>query len=201
MLSAKSLLWKSVFIHIEIGTNYCNKDFALRLALKERLKGTWKWPVVYTTFVQRVDSSSIVARGNHIPADMPCQNQIDLLSGASFIQWVVLCTHPFNYCVWIKKTALKGKTPYDLLYSWYLKSRCFIIQKRSFGLSPSQPSFGMSRNAPFYSDILRADRVVDCRHRIGVDVLCCSLLVIGYVFLITTYCCACWDLEEPEVYA
>ena len=32
------------------------------------------------------------------------------------------------------------------------------------------------------NDILRADRVVDCRHRIGVDVLCCSLLVIGYVF-------------------
>ena len=44
-LSAKSLLWKSVFIHIEIGTNYHNKNFALRLALKERLKGTRKWPI------------------------------------------------------------------------------------------------------------------------------------------------------------
>ena len=42
-LSAKSLLWKSVFIHIEIGTNYHNKSFALRLALKERLRGTRKW--------------------------------------------------------------------------------------------------------------------------------------------------------------
>ena len=36
-LSAKSLLWKSVFIHIEIGTNYHNKNFALRLALKRDL--------------------------------------------------------------------------------------------------------------------------------------------------------------------
>ena len=45
-LSAKSLLWKSVFIHIEIRTNYHNKNFALRLALKERLRGTRKWPIV-----------------------------------------------------------------------------------------------------------------------------------------------------------
>ena len=44
-LSAKSLLWKSVFIHIEIRTNYHNKTFALRLALKERLRGTRKWPI------------------------------------------------------------------------------------------------------------------------------------------------------------
>ena len=44
-LSAKSLLWKSAFIHIEIGTNYHNKNFALRLAFKERLKGTRKWPI------------------------------------------------------------------------------------------------------------------------------------------------------------
>ena len=44
-LSAKSLLWKSVFIHIEIGTNYHDKNFALRLALKERLRGTRKWPI------------------------------------------------------------------------------------------------------------------------------------------------------------
>ena len=34
-LSAKSLLRKSVLIHIEIGTNYHNKNFALRLAFKE----------------------------------------------------------------------------------------------------------------------------------------------------------------------
>ena len=44
-LSAKSLLLKSVFIHIEIRTNYHNKSFALRLALKERLRGTRKWPI------------------------------------------------------------------------------------------------------------------------------------------------------------
>ena len=41
-LNAKSLLWKSVFIHIKIGTNYQNKNFALRLVLKERLRGTRK---------------------------------------------------------------------------------------------------------------------------------------------------------------
>ena len=48
----------------------------------------------------------------------------------------------------LKKTALKEKKPYDLLYSWYLRSRCFIFEKQSFGLSPSKLSFGMSRNAP-----------------------------------------------------
>ena len=47
-LSAKSLLWKSDFIHIEIGTNYHNKNFALTLALKERLRGTRKWPIQET---------------------------------------------------------------------------------------------------------------------------------------------------------
>ena len=46
----KSLLWKSVSIHIEtihteIETNYHNKSFAPRLALKERLRGTRKWPI------------------------------------------------------------------------------------------------------------------------------------------------------------
>ena len=46
-LSAKFLLWKSVFIHIEIGTNYHNKNFTLRLTLKERLlKGTQRWPII-----------------------------------------------------------------------------------------------------------------------------------------------------------
>ena len=37
-LSAKSLLWKSVFIH--------NKDFALSVALKWRLRWTRKWPIL-----------------------------------------------------------------------------------------------------------------------------------------------------------
>ena len=45
-LSAKSLLWKSVFIHIEIETNYHNKNFALRLALKVRRRGTRKWLIL-----------------------------------------------------------------------------------------------------------------------------------------------------------
>ena len=50
-LSEKSLLWKSVFIHIETGTNYHNKHFALRLALKERLRGTRKWPIISSVVV------------------------------------------------------------------------------------------------------------------------------------------------------
>ena len=94
-----------------------------------------------------MDNSSNVGRGNHIPADVLSQNQIDLLTEASFIQWVVLCTHPFKYLCLNKKAALKVKKLYDLLYSWYLRSRCFIIRKQSFGLSPSQPSFGISPNA------------------------------------------------------
>ena len=32
-------------IHIEIRTNYNNKNFALRLALKERLRGIRKWSI------------------------------------------------------------------------------------------------------------------------------------------------------------
>ena len=44
-LSAKSLLWKSVFIRTEIGTSYHNQNFALRLALKERLRETRKWSI------------------------------------------------------------------------------------------------------------------------------------------------------------
>ena len=34
-------------IHIEIETDYHNKNFALRLALKERLWRTRKWPIPY----------------------------------------------------------------------------------------------------------------------------------------------------------
>ena len=45
-LSTKSLLWKSVFIDIEIGTNDHKENFALSPALKERLSGTRKWPIV-----------------------------------------------------------------------------------------------------------------------------------------------------------
>ena len=47
-LRAKTLFWLSVFIHIEIRTNYRNKNVAFRLALKERLRGTQKWPIVLT---------------------------------------------------------------------------------------------------------------------------------------------------------
>ena len=62
-LSAKSLFWKSLFIHIEIGTNYQN-IFAPRLVLKERLKGTRKWPIALCQKQQRklvvtLDTSSL----------------------------------------------------------------------------------------------------------------------------------------------
>ena len=55
-LRAKFLLWKSVFMHIEIGTNYHmhNNNFALSLALKERLRGTRKWPIFCAPFAWRV---------------------------------------------------------------------------------------------------------------------------------------------------
>ena len=134
--------------------------------------------IVYTTFLQRVDSSSIVGRGNRIRADMLCQNQIDLLTGASFIQWAVVCTHPFLFLN--KKTALKEKKPYDLLYSWYLSSRCFIVFVDCWCnfIYLFQLSVAM-----IY------DRVVDCIE-FDLTVLFCSLLVIGY-FLLATYCCAC----------
>ena len=42
-LRAKYMLWISVFIHPEIRTNSHDKNFALWLALKERLGGTRKW--------------------------------------------------------------------------------------------------------------------------------------------------------------
>ena len=41
-LSAKFFLWKLVFIHMQSGTNYHHKNFALRLALKRRLTWTRK---------------------------------------------------------------------------------------------------------------------------------------------------------------
>ena len=56
-ICAKSLLWKSVFIHI--GINYYNKSFALRLALKERLWGTRKWPIRIGLLFVRIENSKI----------------------------------------------------------------------------------------------------------------------------------------------
>ena len=44
-LSAKSFLWKLVFIHMESRTNYHHKNFALKLALKRRQTWTRKWPI------------------------------------------------------------------------------------------------------------------------------------------------------------
>ena len=45
-LLVKSLLWISVFIHIEIRTNYRSKNFTRRITLKERLSGTRKWAIL-----------------------------------------------------------------------------------------------------------------------------------------------------------
>ena len=45
-LRARSLFWRSVFIYIEIRNNCHNKNFELRLALKESLMGTRKRPIV-----------------------------------------------------------------------------------------------------------------------------------------------------------
>ena len=45
-LRANSLLGISVFIHIEINTNYHKNNLALRLALKERQWGTQKWCIL-----------------------------------------------------------------------------------------------------------------------------------------------------------
>ena len=42
----RSFLWTSVFIHVEIRTNYHNKNFALGLSLKERLRGIRKWSIL-----------------------------------------------------------------------------------------------------------------------------------------------------------
>ena len=52
--------------------------------------------ILYVAFLWRMDTSRIIERGNRGPADKPCQNQIELLMGASFIQWILLCIHPLK---------------------------------------------------------------------------------------------------------
>ena len=41
----RSLLWIPLFIHIETRSTCYHKNFALRLPLKGRPKGTWKWSI------------------------------------------------------------------------------------------------------------------------------------------------------------
>ena len=53
-LCAKFLL--SVFIHIDIRTNYRNKNFAFRLALKEKLRGTQK---LISSFLRNCGAASV----------------------------------------------------------------------------------------------------------------------------------------------
>ena len=98
-LSAKSLLSKSVFIHIEIGTNYHNKNFALRLALKERLKGTWKW----------------IIRKWPIRHEPPKP----LYSLPPISRWTI-----FHTGSWEKCKKAKASSPYRLSYS---RSICFVL--------------------------------------------------------------------------
>ena len=50
-LRAHSLSWIPVFIPIEIRTNYHNKNFTLRLSLKERMRGNRKWPIRIHTLI------------------------------------------------------------------------------------------------------------------------------------------------------
>ena len=59
---------KSVFIHIEIGSNYHNKNFAHRLALKERLRGTRKWPIAINQSAFHLHSGSFL--GDVAPVDL-----------------------------------------------------------------------------------------------------------------------------------
>ena len=51
-------------IHIEIRTNYNDKNFALRLALKERLRGTRKWSIKYRkgVFQNKVSPLSLTCK-------------------------------------------------------------------------------------------------------------------------------------------
>ena len=44
--NTKSLLWTSLFNHIEIRYDHHNINSGLRLVLKERLRGTRKWPIL-----------------------------------------------------------------------------------------------------------------------------------------------------------
>ena len=65
-LSAKSLLWKSVFIHIEIGTNDHNKNFALRLALKERLTRIREWPIQILFKFREISPEKVTSRRENL---------------------------------------------------------------------------------------------------------------------------------------
>ena len=89
-LSATSLLWKSVFIHIEIGINYHNTNFALRLALKERLRETRKWPTA-----ARVGLSS--------------EGKIENSWGLRYILWDLHNVHDAFFQVIFEATEANGK--------------------------------------------------------------------------------------------
>ena len=110
-LSAKSLLWKSVFIHIEIRTSYHDKNFALRLALKERLRGTRERPIV------RLFSSWTV-----IYLDTDCLN-LRVFQAITMPSWVI----------W-RKMKLTGKMSIFMLVSlsWDTFSAVICWGKVSF---------------------------------------------------------------------
>ena len=57
----------------------------------------------------------IIERGNRRTADKPCQNQIEFLMGASFIQWIVLnCIHPLMYWCLNKTCDFRERNLHEL---------------------------------------------------------------------------------------
>ena len=71
----RSLCYENQFSFIfEIRTNYHNKNFALRLTLKERLRGTRKWPIW--------------------PSSSPAKSNSRGILSAAFL---LLCTESYNH--------------------------------------------------------------------------------------------------------
>ena len=64
-----------------------------------------------------MDTNRIIGGGNRGPADKPYQNQIELLMGASFIQWILLYIHPLMYWCLNKTCGFKEFRNLHELYS------------------------------------------------------------------------------------
>ena len=75
---------------------------------KGKLKFNWKKKL--TT----ADTKRIVGGRNCGPADKPCQNQIEFLMGASFIQWILLCIDPLMYWCLNKTGGFKESYLHEL---------------------------------------------------------------------------------------
>ena len=79
------------------------------------MAGLFFWILVRTRrpFNGRV-RDRIIGGGNRGPADKPYQNQIELLMGASFIQWILLCIHPRMYWCLNKTCGFKERNLHEL---------------------------------------------------------------------------------------